>query len=265
MLEYHYEYDEELRLEKVLSLRRGAVRVITVTPPHGSDQSFDEWLRQLLETKPLVTMVTEMPYLALDWFRKKIRALGFADSHGGYAVQKYRTPPTIENGLLLYESWGKTEAKILHGGVDFGLEITQTGSAIRSYGLQAGEEIMRSEAGVWAAPHLREHEEKYELARMFVLNLYGALFAENKVLMFFNTKKEKVGDILDYLRDHNLFGDEPTMNEGAIFTEFSVQMSTLDPDLPLAKVRYDLARLGATHIETVPLDSCIPGLDAIAF
>ena len=55
------------------------------------------------------------------------------------------------------------------------------------------------------------------------------------------------------------------MNEGTNFTEFSIQMNTSEKKLPLAQVRYELARLGATHIETVPLDSCIPGLDAVSF
>ena len=35
--------------------------------------------------------------------------------------------------------------------------------------------------------------------------------------------------------------------------------------LPIARVRYELAKLGATHLETIPLDSSIPGLDAIDF
>jgi hypothetical protein len=69
--------------------------------------------------------------------------------------------------------------------------------------------------------------------------------------------------VLDYLRENKLFGDEPTMNEGVNFTEFSIQMSASNKDLPIARVRYELAKLGATYIETVPLDSCIPGLDAI--
>ena len=56
-----------------------------------------------------------------------------------------------------------------------------------------------------------------------------------------------------------------TMNEGVNFTEFSVQMDTKKRELPLARVRYELAKLGATHIETVPLDSCITGLDAVDF
>ena len=150
-------------------------------------------------------------------------------------------------------------------GADLGLEITQSGSAIANYGLRIGEEVMKSESGVWAHPRLKESPEKYELARMFLLNLYGALFAENKVLMFFNAKKTETDPILAYLRENKLFGDEPTMNSGTNYNEFSIQMDTDNPRLPIAKVRYELARLGATYIETVPLDSCIPGLDSVSF
>jgi len=32
----------------------------------------------------------------------------------------------------------------------------------------------------WANPALRDDPEKYDLARMFLLNLYGAIYAENK-------------------------------------------------------------------------------------
>jgi len=45
--------------------------------------------------------------------------------------------------------------------------------------------------------------------------------------------------------------------------EFSVQVDLSRSDLPVARVRYELARLGATHIETIPLNSCIPSLNVI--
>ena len=262
LLEYRYEYKREVKLNKVLSLERGNVRIVVINLPL-KDTTFDAWLAGLLREKPVVKMVSEMPYLAIEWFQKKAAALGFAESHSGYSVQKYHTPPRINAGLVVYESWGKTEAKVLNGAVDLGLEITQTGSAIRNYGLQISEEIMKSETGIWTTPTLRDNPAKHELARMFLLNLYGAVFAENKVLVFFNAKKEHVPSILDYLRKNKLFGDEPTMNEGVNFTEFSIQMSASNAALPIARVRYELAKLGATYIETVPLDSCIPGLDAI--
>lgn len=261
-LEFKFEYNRDIELRKVLSLQRGQVRIVIICPSTDHN-GCDAWLSDLLRRKPLVTMVSELPYLALEWFRAKAESLGFGDSHRQFSVQKFKTPPRIDSGIVIYESWGKTEAKVLHGSVDLGLEITQTGSAIRNYGLQIMDEIMSSEAGVWVSPAILDRPEKLDLARMFLLNLYGSIFAEDKVLLFFNVRKDDVPAILEYLERHRLFADEPTMNEGTRFTEFSVQMSTTNKDLPLAQARYELAKLGATHIETVPLDSWIPGLDVL--
>jgi ATP phosphoribosyltransferase len=265
LLELKYEDGIDAELKKVLSLARGKVRIVIIAGGETEGQEVDAWLKEMLAAKPLVTMVSEMPYLALEWFQAKAEALGFGESHKGFSVQKFKTPPRVDSGLVIYETWGKTEAKVTNGAVDFGLEITQTGSAIRNYGLNILCEIMSSEAGIWVNPALKENETKYDLARMFLLNLYGSIYAENKVLLSFNARKDDATVVMDYLTKNKLFGEEPTMNEGINFIEFSVEMSTDRVDLPLAKVRYELAKLGATSIETVPLDSSIPGLDVIDF
>jgi len=264
VLEFKYEFNQDIAPRKILSLERGSVSIVIIARPPGA-ASCETWLTDLLARNRLVTMVSEMPYVALEWFQAKSAALGFGESHAAFSVQKFKTPPRIASGIVIYETWGKTEAKVKNGSVDFGLEITQTGSAIQNYGLRIVDEIMSSETGIWANPRIRQNPAKYDLARMFLLNLYGSIFAENKVLVFFNAKKEYVPRLLDYLRDNQLFGDEPTMNEGANFTEFSVQMDTQSTTLPLARARFELAMLGATHIETIPLESCIPGLDAVDF
>lgn len=266
-LEFKYEYASEIELQKVLPLKRGSVRIVIIARPNadGSTPECDAWLTSMLKDKPLVSMVSEMPYIALNWFREKATALGFGDSHNDFSVQKFKTPPRIDKGIVIYETWGKTEAKVLNESVDFGLEITQTGSALRNYGLVIVDDVMRSDAGVWANPALRDNPGKYDLARMFLLNLYGAIHAENKVLMFFNAKRDQQETIVRYLGDNRLFGDEPTINEGINFIEFSIQLDAASKDLPIAKVRYELAKLGATAIETIPLESSIPGLEVIDF
>jgi ATP phosphoribosyltransferase len=263
-LEMKVEYGREIHLRKVLSLHRGDVRIVIIRTEEGAVEC-DVWLKTLLQSKPLITMVSEMPYLALEWFRKKCGQLGFAESHGGYAIQKFKTPPKIAKGLVIYETWGKTEAKVKQGAVDFGLEITQSGSSIRNYGLIIADTVMESEAGIWAAADLKNQPEKYDLARMVLLNLYGSIFAEDKVLVLFNAVKADKPGILEYLTKHRLFGTEPTMNEGEKYVEFSVELKTHDPKLPIARVRYELAKIGATAIETVPLESSIPSIAAIDF
>ncbi len=262
-LEMQIEYGREIHLRKVLSLQRGEVRIVIIR--NGASGDCDTWLKQLLKEKPLLTMVSEMPYLALDWFRKKCALLGYADSHKDFSIQKFKTPPKIAKGLVIYETWGKTEAKVKQGAVDLGLEITQSGSSIRNYGLEIADVVMQSEAGIWANADLKGNPEKYDLARMVLLNLYGSIFAEDKVLVLFNALKTDKRKILDYLEKNKLFGTEPTMNEGDKYMEFSIELKTHDPHLPIARVRYELAKIGATAIETVPLESSIPSLAAIDF
>ncbi|MFP4192701.1 MAG: hypothetical protein ACLFU6_11570 [Candidatus Hydrogenedentota bacterium] len=265
ILEAHYEFGQEIELRRVLSLERGSVRLVVIAPPDSGDRPWKDWFTALLREKPLVTMVAEMPYLALEWFQTQIQELGFADSHSEFSVQKFQTPPRIERGIVIYETWGKTEAKVTHGAVDFGLEITQSGGAIRNYGLRILTDVVESETGIYVSPALRENAAKYDLARMFLLNLYGAIYAEDKVMLLFNTEKKNSGAIRQYLEKNRLFADEPTINEGENFTEFNVQMNASSKELPLAKARYELAKLGATNIETVPLDSSIPGLHVLDF
>lgn len=262
--EAHYEFGKDIRLEKVLSLQRGGVRIVIISRD-ADESNCDEWMKELLERKPLVTMVSEMPYLALDWFQSKAAELGYGQSHNRFSVQKFRTPPRIDSGLVIYETWGKTEAKVKNESVDFGMEITQSGSAIRNYGLKIADVVMHSETSVWINANLRKDAKKRDLAHMFLLNLHGAVFAEGKVLCFFNCRKEDADGIVAYLEQNKLFANEPTMNEGVHFVEFSIQLEVESPELPLAQVRYELAKRGATGIETVPLESSIPGLDAVDF
>src|SRR5690606_34079820 len=91
-LEMKIEYNRDIHLQKVLSLQRGEVRIVIIRNG-GGPKDCDPWLSDMLKNKPLVTMVSEMPYLALDWFRKKCAQLGFAESHKEYSIQKFKTPP----------------------------------------------------------------------------------------------------------------------------------------------------------------------------
>lgn len=265
ILEFKYEYNQDIEMSRIMSLERGNVRIVIIKNPDDKEITCDEWLKSLLAEKKLVTMVSEMPYIALQWFKEKAESLGFGDSHKEFSVQKYKTPPKVDSGIVIYETWGKTEAKVKSNAVDFGLEITQTGSAIRNYGLQIIEEVMCSETSIWANPKIKENSGKYDLARMFLLNLYGSVYAEDKVILSFNTKKDDSPKVLRYLEENTLFADEPTINEGDKYIEFNIQVDAHSKEAPLAKLRFDLAEIGATGIETIPLDSSIPSIEVVNF
>ena len=262
MIEFRLEYQTEIHLEKVLSLRRGNVKIVGIADKAGVNDA-EEFFRQLCTTKKMITIVAEMPYLALDWAQTILKKINLYDRFDAFSVQKYKTPPQIDSGILIYETWGKTEAKVKNGGADAGIEITQSGSAIKNYGLTVIDTIMESETGIWVDPQLKENAEKSDLLKMFLLNLYGVVNAENKVMILFNVPNETVPEMEKYLSENNLFADEPTKNVGKNFTEFSIQVDIKNREIPLAKVRYELAKRKAVNIDTIPIQSSIQSLDVL--
>lgn len=261
--ELNIEYGETLDLEKVLSLKRGGVRIVGITNGDNPADTVEDCLRRLTTEKKLINVVSEMPYLAVEWLQEKLKSIGKYDAFSKWSVQKYKTPPKNDSGIVVYETWGKTEAKIKNGGADIGIEITQSGSALRNYGLKIIDELMTSETGIWINPAIKKDPVKLDLLKMFLLNLHGTINAENRVMLLFNVPFDKKDSVEKYLSDYNLFAEEPTINAGKSFAQYSIQVETNNPEIPLAKVRYELTKHGACSIDTVPLLSSIPDLDII--
>jgi ATP phosphoribosyltransferase len=264
-LEMLYEYNKEIDIEKVLSLKRGYVDIVGIINNDNAHNTIEDFLKALCSGRKIITIVSEMPYIALDWLTKKLKTIGEYKNFSEFSVQKYKTPSKLDRGIVVYETWGKTEAKVKNLGADIGIEITQTGNAIRNYGLKIIDTVMKSETGIWINPELKKDIKKTDLLKMFVLNLYGVVNAENKVMILFNVANDNVKEIEQYLRNNNLFADEPTVNRGKSFTEFSIQVDITNPDIPLAKIRYELAQKNAVNINTIPVDSSIQNLDILRF
>jgi len=264
ILEFRLEYQTKIELEKVLPLNRGGVRLVGIVKGDTPVDTTEAYLNDLTEKQNIITVVSEMPYLALNWVRETLRKIDKLDEFCQFSVQKYKSPAKIDKGILIYETWGKTESKVLNGGADLGLEITQSGSAIKNYGLKILETVFTSQTSIWINPALKQFEEKAELLKMFLLNVYGSINAEDKVLVTFNVPNTKREIIEKYLETNNLFADEPTMSIGKTYTVYNIQVDTNgDSKVPLAMVRYQLAKLGATNIDTLPIQSSIQGIDAV--
>ncbi len=264
ILELKLEYNTDIEVEKILSLNRGGVRIVGIVNS-DVEGNIHDYLRFLCGKQQIITVVTEMPYLALNWIQEKLKEVNKFDEFSAFSVQKYKTPAKINKGVLIYETWGKTEAKVKNGAAGLGVEITQSGSAIRNYGLKIIDEILRSETGIYINPKLKNDAKKGELLKMFLLNLYGSVYAENKVMILFNVANENIPGIEQYLRENNLFADEPTVNAGKTYTEFSIQVAMSRKDLPLARIRYELAMRKAVNINTIPIESSIPSIDVLGF
>jgi len=264
VLELKLEYKTEIDVEEILPLNRGGVRIVGIAP-NSAEEKADIYVRNLCEQKDLITIVSEMPYLALNWMQEKLREIGKFEEFSAFSVQKYKTPSKITKGVLIYETWGKTEAKVKNGGADLGVEITQSGSAIRNYGLKIIDEIMVSQTGIYINPKLKNNGPKTRLLKMFLLNLYGSVNAEQKVMILFNVPNESIPEIETFLKENNLFADEPTVNAGKTHTQFSIQVDTNRPVLPLAQIRFELAMRNAVNIDTIPIDSSIPNINVLGF
>ena len=122
---------------------------------------------------------------------------------------------------------------------------------------------MQSQTSIWINSELRKDAAKLELLNMFLLNLYGSINAENKMMVMFNVANEHVVPIDCYLREKNLFADEPTVSVGKNFTVYNIQIDAGNINEPMAKVRYELAKRGATSINTLPVQSSIPNIKVI--
>jgi ATP phosphoribosyltransferase len=258
-LELKYEFGQEIELMRVLPLNRGNVRLVGIVDASSPHATTVDFITDFFKTKKLLTVATEMPYTALEWILSAMKKAGISDDYHTYSVQKYKTPPRIDKGILIYETWGKTEAKIKNEGTDIGLEITQSGSALRNYGLKIIETVFESQSSIWINAALLKNKAKAGLLEMFLVNLNGALNAETKVLLLFNVKNSATAEIEKYLGDNKLFGNEPTINRGKDYSEYSIQLDTRRTDLPIAMVRYKLTSMGASSIDTIPLLSSIPG------
>ncbi len=263
ILEMQLQYQTPVSLQRALKLDRGHVRLVGIINNDNDFSNTEDFLKDLCSHKKIITVVSEMPYLALDWIQKTLAKIDMQDSYKDFSVQKYKTPSKIKQGVLIYETWGKTEAKIKNSGADIGLEITQSGSAIRNYGLKIIEEVFVSQTSIWINPILKDNPAKQDLLDMFLLNLYGSVYAEKKVLLVFNVPNQDKQAVEKYLKDKNLFADEPTMNIGTEYTQYSIQVDSCDEITPLALIRYELAKRNAQNIDTIPIESSIPKLDVI--
>ena len=262
MLELKHEYSTEISLERVLGLNRGYVKIVGIC----NDNNFNDieaFIKDVASREKLITVVSEMPYLALEWLREKLNKLGLLAKYEKFSVQKYKTPSRIDTGILVYETWGKTEAKVKNQGAEIGVEITQTGSAIRNYGLKIIDTVMESQTSIWINPEIKKDAKKLDLLKMFLINLYGSINAEDKVLITFNVPNSMEGEVEKFLSDNNLFADEPTKTHGKDFTVYNIQVDINNKELPLAKIRYELAKRSAKNIDTLPISSSIPSLDAL--
>ena len=89
VLEFKLEYNTEIEIEEILSLNRGGVRIVGIAPKDAENNSAD-YIQKLCESQNLITVVSEMPYLALNWIQEKLKEIGKFGEYSTFSVQKYK-------------------------------------------------------------------------------------------------------------------------------------------------------------------------------
>ena len=98
--------------------------------------------------------------------------------------------------VLVEFSWGATEAKVVEGLVDAIVEVTETGSTIRSNKLKIVHELMTTNTQLIASQAAWEDPWKRQKIEQIRTLLKGSLQAMGKVGLKLNVSKENLGRVV---------------------------------------------------------------------
>jgi len=142
--------------------------------------------------------------------------------------------PFIDAGVLtegdnesvrIITSAGVTESYIKKADADFIVDNTQTGSALKEYGLRILEPIMDSSAGLYAGPACVGWKE--EKAQEIYEMLKGAVYGKDYFDVKFNVPIDQVTSVKGYLTTEGLCADEPTLSIGEKFAQVNILIPRL--------------------------------------
>jgi len=150
--------------------------------------------------------------------------------------------------VFIYQTDGVTES-YCDKGFDFIIDNTQTGSALRAYGLEEIDELMTSTAGLYVGPTCTGW--KREKAEEFYQAVNGAVIAADYVVVSFNIPLNDMDSIARKLIKFDLCSQEPTFSKPAPGIEREVDFASgtiliARDDYP--KARKTLTDTGATWI-----------------
>ncbi|MDP2750315.1 MAG: hypothetical protein Q8O89_05785 [Nanoarchaeota archaeon] len=217
--------------EKILGLGIGRVDLVVT--------------KQNFKTNPdLIKVYTEYPFITEDYFKKQ-----------GKQTQRIRMgqPISLEQGVVVIESCGTTEAKQYYGLCDAIVEATQSGSALRNFCLDSAKLVLSSEAGLFASAQALKEEWKYEKIDRIKTMLKGVIDARGKDLVIFNVVNTQLEEVLNYIRENRLFAQEETVVYGKTTAQITLELKTNDPKMPLIDVIGDLRQRGANAIDGLPI------------
>ena len=148
-------------------------------------------------------------------------------------------------------SWGATEAKVVSGLADAIVEVTETGTTLKTHGLKILKELMVSNPQLIAHPKSWEDPWKREKIEQIALLLKGALQGYHMVGLKMNVLKQKLGAVIKLLPSLNAPTISSLHNQEWCAVETVVNNKTVRDLIPKLK------KAGAEGIIEYPLHKVI--------
>lgn len=153
--------------------------------------------------------------------------------------------------VRVFASYGATEAKVPEI-VDAIVDVTETGSTLRTHGMKIVETLLESEvlliAGRAAAAHPGKRRAMDDVSTL----LLGALRAQGRVLIKLNIGQDRLQSLLEILPAMKAPTVSPLAGNGNYAVETVVEKGSVNTLIPLLK------SVGGTDILELPISKIVP-------
>jgi ATP phosphoribosyltransferase len=148
-------------------------------------------------------------------------------------------------------SWGATEAKVASGLCDAIVEVTETGSTLKTNGLKIIQDLMQSNPQLIANHEALRNKRKRAKIEQIALMMQGALHAQAQVGIKFNVKQSGLNKVIKNL---------PSITAPTVANLYGTDWVAVESVVPETVIRDLIPRLvaaGAQGIIEYPLNKVI--------
>ena len=235
------------KVRRIGDLSYGGGRIVIAVPNKTPYESLSDFFREEKGREKPILCFTE--YVNLTRGR-------FMENEAYREIYGEEKPLVQVRGLVdgenrqvqIINSDGVTEGYIAKG-ADLIVDITQSGSAIREYGLRELEQMMETSAGLFAGPGCVDWKEKK--ANEIFEQLYGAIASKRFFDVKFNVSNLNLEKVREYLIADGLCSDEPTVTKGENFSAVNILIpkDRFPQVLRTLRVEYDASAIVRNEVK----------------
>jgi len=231
---------EGISLDEVLALDYGRTRLVVAAKKEIPGDVYSQLFGTRQDPRN-VAVYTELACIVRNYFQNLPQ---YSAVYGNLIPTiKQRGADSGDNPYFsIFGSDGLTESYVSKGLADLIVDVSQTGSSLRKLGLEVVDTVLESEACLFTSPRLngRKQAKVDELKR----NLEGVVEARKKYYVVFDVENPNIAAMNGYLAENQLFSDEPTINPGEQYSQYSILVGR---DV-WPRLSGELAALGAKSI-----------------